>query len=649
MSDDSKNKTLNVNPGEAGRGTPTPSDPALERTIFPAELVDTAIPVRRDLPEAKWTAQAEAPLDATNRYQPREVLGVGGGGEVVLFHDGELQRDVALKRLKREVSGHDSAQRRFLQEARVQGQIEHPAVVPVYDLGVGADGRQFFTMRRINGRTLRDILTDLGNGSKETAARFSRRKLLTAFSSVCMAVHYAHTRGVLHRDLKPENVMFGDFGEVYLLDWGIAKVTGRRDETLEVTPAEAATIDRDAPADDSMTQLGALLGTPAYMAPEQIQGSGALDARTDVYALGVILFEILTLQRRFPGSSVEQLFQKAMDGVVCRPSERAVDVPPELDELVVRATARKPEDRFATALQLVEAIEDFLDGDRDTEQRKKLAARLAQKAAATLDQPGADRSADGRLAAMQEVMRALALDPEQPEARGTLARLLLEAPSELPPEVEADLKRESQRGRLEALRAGFLIYLSWVGCGAFGLLLGVKSWLAFGVTLGFVVACTALSGYMLAKQDTSRPKAIALAVLTFTAIGCFTTWLGPFVLVPVAASSGALLFGLQATREERGVVIFLGVLSATVPFVVELAGLIPPGFEFRDGNLVILPRGVEIHEGITLASLLYMSAAFAFIPAFFVGRIRDSLSGAERKLFLQAWQFNRLARGEKKK
>ncbi|MCZ7681650.1 MAG: serine/threonine protein kinase [Sandaracinaceae bacterium] len=154
------------------------------------------------------------------RYVRGAVIGAGGMGEVRLDRDRRIGREVAVKRLHAALGGREDTQARFLREARVQGQLEHPAIVPVYDLGAGEDGELYFTMKRVRGRTLADILADLAHGDAEAKKRFGRRRLLSAFSQVCLAIDYAHARGVMHRDLKPGNVMLGDWGEVYVLDWG---------------------------------------------------------------------------------------------------------------------------------------------------------------------------------------------------------------------------------------------------------------------------------------------------------------------------------------------------------------------------------------------------------------------------------------------
>jgi serine/threonine-protein kinase len=188
------------------------------------------------------------------RYRQDRVLGEGGMGIVTLCRDERIGRSVALKVLRHE-GADDDAQRRFLREAQLQGQLEHPAVVPVYDIATRADGSLFFTMKRVRGVTLQEIIAGLYSGDAAVAAKYPRHRLLGAFAQVCLAIEFAHRRGVVHRELQPSNVMLGDFGEVYVLDWGIAKLAdGDAEERSSATDLAAFP--------DAATQTGAVLGNP---------------------------------------------------------------------------------------------------------------------------------------------------------------------------------------------------------------------------------------------------------------------------------------------------------------------------------------------------------------------------------------------------
>jgi serine/threonine-protein kinase len=322
------------------------------------------------------------------------------------------------------------ARARFVREARVQGQLEHPSIVPVYDLRDDAELGLCFTMKRVRGRTLHEILQDRRRGADAPALR----KLLIALSSVCFTIDFAHQRGVVHRDLKPGNIMLGDFGEVYVLDWGLAKLNG----DLDAAPGDAA----DAPA--VATAAGAVLGTLGYRAPEQLDDAlGPVGDAADVYALGAILFEVLTLRPLISGRDSSELAQKTLAGANARARERVlvIDVPPELEEVCVRATRRSPSDRLAGARAIHDAIERYLEGDRYLERRRALTAKHLDRAQRALEGQAGTPAAelDARADAMRELGAALALDRDHEGARALFMRLLTEPPTQVPPAARAEL------------------------------------------------------------------------------------------------------------------------------------------------------------------------------------------------------------------
>jgi len=257
------------------------------------------------------------PDGPTERFVDEGVLGRGGSAVVRNVFDRELLRHVACKWLTAEGA---RARRRFLTEAQITAQLEHPHIVPVHEHGRSLDGRMFMTMKRVSGRTLRGVIRRLGPRRLEPR---NLGELLTILVQVCDAVAYAHSRGVIHRDLKPTNVMVGEFGQVYLMDWGIARVMPGFDG-----PTVETTIPGHTPAG----------GTPAYMAPEQGWDDEPPDPRIDVYALGGILYAILTGRSPHRGG----MFERVLEPVV-PPEERGGyegGVPPGLARIAMRALSR---------------------------------------------------------------------------------------------------------------------------------------------------------------------------------------------------------------------------------------------------------------------------------------------------------------------
>jgi eukaryotic-like serine/threonine-protein kinase len=312
------------------------------------------------------------------RYQLTRLHATGGIGRVWLARDGDLGRDVAFKELRPERADNAGLWKRFLQEARITGQLEHPGIVPVYELGTRPDNQPFYTMRFVKGRTLSEAAR--AYHQKRAAGQadsLDLPALLSAFVTVCNTIAYAHARGVIHRDLKGQNVLLGDFGEVVVLDWGLAKLlpsspvphspdAGESDggKGKEETPVVPVLLDAGG-EDSGQTAHGQALGTPAYMAPEQAAGRLELiDRRTDVYGLGAILYEILTGQPPFSGPNTQEVLRKVQEEEPVPPSRLVAEVPPALEAICLRALAKQPSDRPAAAADLAHEVQGWQEFER---------------------------------------------------------------------------------------------------------------------------------------------------------------------------------------------------------------------------------------------------------------------------------------------
>jgi eukaryotic-like serine/threonine-protein kinase len=570
------------------------------------------------------------------RYGVRKLLGSGGVGEVHLCHDHQIGREVALKMLHRSGEGSTGtdARARFVREARVQGQLEHPAIVPVYDLGLAPDGVEFFTMKRVAGRTLQEILRDLRQGDPAAIKAYPLHKRLGIFRQICLAADYAHARGVVHRDLKPSNVMVGHFGEVHVLDWGLAKVLD------DQGPIRAGV------ADGAETMAGQVLGTPGYMAPEQLMAHPEVNTKADVYALGAILFEVLTLERLHEGSSSSEIIRSTQIGAEARPSLRMPDrdVPPELEALCVHATTLDPDHRQLSARDLAEGVERYLDGDRDLELRRRLAESHIEAAEANAERAlakGGD-AMTARRNALEEAGRALALDPGSDRASAVVMRLMLAPPAETPESVrEAIVEDEAEEAR-EAGRVGALGYFIFFLMLGAVVLIGVRDWgvvAAMGVpTLGASITCA----FLVMGRRYHAWMGLTVGALTFTAIAATSGVFGPLVVVPGLAAANALALNISALRPHRGIILALGCAAVLVPFSLEWAGVLPTSYVFEEGRIVILPVGQEFPEIITRLELLAVSLVTLVIPAFAIWRTSDRLTQARQRLHMQSWQLQQL-------
>lgn len=319
-----------------------------------------AAPSAPDQAHVSTSHPAGSLLRLPERYHVQREIARGGMGVVLEARDQSLRREVALKVL---LDGSSSeAHARFVEEAQVQGQLEHPNICPVHELAEDLDGLPYFTMKRVRGEPLSARLRRI----KEGRESHDLSGLLGVFVKTCDAVAFAHSRGVLHRDLKPANIMTGEFGEVQVMDWGIAKVgaNGRTAASQENAEAPVA-VSSDARADgQALTHAGSAMGTPHYMSPEQFLAAEAVDQRSDVYALGAILYEILTLTTPVDGNNLGSIIRKVQGGEILEPSKRARDrvIPRDLELATMKALATRREARHSSVSELRADVQAFLDG-----------------------------------------------------------------------------------------------------------------------------------------------------------------------------------------------------------------------------------------------------------------------------------------------
>ncbi|HWB12253.1 MAG TPA: bifunctional serine/threonine-protein kinase/formylglycine-generating enzyme family protein [Pirellulales bacterium] len=303
----------------------------------------------------------EHPVDAgQGRFKVLWQHASGGLGRVSVALDNELHRHVALKEIHPELADHAECRARFLLEAEVTGSLEHPGVVPVYSLGSWHDGRPFYAMRLIRGKSLEEAVRQFHEVPCEAGERELRlRKLLRRFIDICNAVDYAHSRGVLHRDIKPANVMLGPYGETLVVDWGLAKPATSRD--MPSGTAETWLAPQTA-GNTPATRAGSVIGTPAYMGPEQ--AAGALDQlgpASDVYSLGATLYTVLTNRAPFEDENDFSVMRaRILTGDFRRPREVKPNVPRPLEAICLKAMALEPGDRYVSASALAEDVENWL-------------------------------------------------------------------------------------------------------------------------------------------------------------------------------------------------------------------------------------------------------------------------------------------------
>ena len=318
-------------------------------------------------------------IESHDKYYLQKLLAKGGMAYVFRARDLNCQRSVALKMIMDKEGNEEEVTRRFIEEAQITSQLDHPAIVPIYELSRDAKGNPFYIMKLIKGRNLEELLKEIREGNKETIKQYSLVRLLNIFSKICDAIAFAASKNIVHRDIKPENIMIGQYGEVFVMDWGIAKVLNSEDikqmsnntPLPQYDPDFIKTISCDASVNVSSTFHGQILGTPSFMAPEQVQPQHMpLTPRADIYALGGLLYTILTLAHPHEKDNLEKLFKEKLSGKIIPPHLRIKNaphlpdkrVPYSLSAVVMKAMQTEPINRYASANELQDDVQHWLDG-----------------------------------------------------------------------------------------------------------------------------------------------------------------------------------------------------------------------------------------------------------------------------------------------
>jgi len=542
-------------------------------------------------------------------YEIREQpIGRGGMGEVLLARDPQIGRDVAIKRM----TGDDQdpeAVIRFVREAKIQAQLEHPAIVPVHEIGSDANGHPYFTMKRLTGRTLLDVLRD---------PEVRQQRLLRALVGVCNAIELAHSRAIIHRDLKPANIMLGDYGEVYVLDWGIARVLAAPDGTT----APGIPISGE-------TQVGAVMGTLGYMAPEQLRDASSAGPAADVYALGCILYEILA------GVPVHPRAEAMITTLADHPRSPAArapdrDIPPELDAACTRALAFEPADRL-TVRELGHEIESYLDGDRDLEHRRALSVEHLAAATAALGDP--TRRAD----AAREAGRALALDPASPAAGRLVRELMLELPTVLPAELEDHLDELDRAASRRAAGAAVWLMLAFFAIMPLLVWNGITSW-PWLVGLMVTMIVSVAGAYMQTRWK--RPNdyfALAAAMLMCIELSRFG---GVFVITTPVIIVALTGLGQQAAMiRHPSILVGGGLMAAALPLLLEQVGVFDKTVSIEGGHVVISSSILELHGTSSFVVLLVPTLMLVLSGGLFARWLGGERREALRNLEIRAWHM----------
>lgn len=340
------------------------------------------------------------------RYEAQKVLGEGGMGTVLLARDHDIDRVVAVKQIRREVAGPTGIAR-FAEEVRIIGRLEHPNIVPIHDVGVDASGNYFFVMKYVEGETLEAIIEKLARGDEDAHRKYGFEARARIMMGLLRALSYAHDRGVVHRDIKPANIMVGRYGEVVLMDWGIAKTVDRPEIVDTSAPTMLASEPRGPISQRRLLETGTaqIVGTPAYMSPEQVRGARDLDARSDLYSVAVVFHELLALRHYLSDAKTlgelihaVQFRDRPPPWLSHYSHARFAPTPAEYIHFTSRGLAKDPKERWSSAAEMIDELERVLDGRMRVQCPITLTKRVTRETGRFVDRhPWAATAAFGTL------------------------------------------------------------------------------------------------------------------------------------------------------------------------------------------------------------------------------------------------------------
>jgi serine/threonine-protein kinase len=429
--------------------------------------------------------------------------------------------------------------------------------------------------------------------------------------------------------------MLGDFGEVYVLDWGVAKIAGEHDEDF-------TDVDSSGGSGENATLAGTTIGTPGYMAPEQIRGSGEIDGRTDVYTLGCLLFEILTGEPLHPRGY--EGMQSALFRSGEKPSARTPDrnIPPELDLLCAQATAAERELRIRTARELGDRVQQFLDGDRDLATRRTLAKQHLDRAREAFSASIDNDDQSHRSTAMREAAGALALDPAQPGAAELMGRLMLEPPKKLPREVEAAITEDDIRAARINAKGGLIAVVG-------GLALTPFLWWVAPAGSPWVLALTIVMAVMggVSVYNLKAPKPLTGLVVVGNAviIAMIACGYSPLLIAPglAAVLTMAMVFTPRFSWLGSGITVAASaVLAVFGPLLLEITGVLRESTAFHEKGVVFLAPAVESASTPIILTYAVYCLILIIGAAWIAEMMRTRTRDAHKHLQLQAWQLRQI-------